>query len=474
MSRQSIGAIGVCAGVLLAGGASPTALGQSAELPGWRLVWSDEFSGTSVNSSRWNFENVAWPYNGELQYYSQQNATAQSGVLNIRAERRTVGNRNYVSARINTDNKFEQQYGRFEARMKVPYGQGFWPAFWLLPATNAWPPEIDIMEILGHQTSTVYMTQHWGTVDNVMSYGGNWTGPDFSAGFHRFAVEWSPSRVDWFVDGVLRFTTTSNFPHEPMYVVLNLAVGGFWPGNPTPSTVFPQSLLVDWVRVYQREAVLANPSFETTSAGVVSSWQLFGNAQSSTTAPTEGARSIRAFGVSGAGPHYSGAFQNLPASPGQVWQAAAHLRHLSTDPLAGSSFVDLKIEWYNRTNQLISTALVTGLTSASPTNTTIPVSVQATAPAGAASARIAVVYAQPSAGSGSVYFDQVNFGYLSPAPISVCLSDFNGSGISDIQDIFDFLNSWFASAPLADFNESQTITIQDIFDFLNRWFQGCP
>ncbi|MBY0311624.1 MAG: glycoside hydrolase family 16 protein [Phycisphaerales bacterium] len=450
------------------------AIAQQPSVPGYRLVWTEEFSGSTVSPTRWNFENVAWPYNGEAQFYLPQNASASGGLLRIRAERQTFGGRQYTSARINTDNKFEQQFGRFEARMKVPAGRGYWPAFWLLPASGAWPPEIDVMEILGHQTSTVYMTQHFGPTSAPANNGGSFTGPDFAADFHDFAVEWSPSRIDWFVDGVLRFSTTTNVPQEPMYVVLNLAVGGFWPGYPDASTVFPQNMLVDWVRVYSRDEPLANPSFETLNASAPASWQLFGNAQSSTTGATTGTRSVRAFGVGGAGPHYSGAFQSLPASPGQVWRATANLRHLASDRLAGASFVDLKIEWYNRSNQLILANLVTALNPSSPTDTTVPAVVQATAPPNTASARIAIVYAQPGVGSGSVYVDDATFGYIFPAQTTVCVADVNNSGTLDIVDVFEFLNAWFSVAPIADFNRSGDITVQDIFDFLNTWFQGCP
>lgn len=462
-------ACALLAGVSLAA----LAIAQQPSVPGYRLVWSEEFSGSSVSNSRWNFENIAWPHNGEAQYYLPQNASASGGLLRIRAERQSFGGRAYTSARINTDNKFELQFGRFEARMKVPAGRGYWPAFWLLPASGAWPPEIDVMEILGHQTSTVYMTQHFGPTNAPANYGGSYTGPDFAADFHNYAIEWSPNRIDWFVDGVFRFTTNTNVPQEPMYVVLNLAVGGFWPGYPDASTVFPQNMLVDWVRVYARDAAFENPSFETLNAGAPALWNLFGNAQSSTTGATTGTRSVRATGTGGAGPHYSGAFQTLPASPGQVWRASAKLRHLASDRLTGSSFVDLKIEWYNRSNQLILSNLVTGLNTSSPTDTNIPASVQATAPANTASARIAIVYAQPGAGSGSVYFDDATFGYISPAAITVCVADIDNSGVLDIIDLFQFLNDWFGLASTADFNRSGDITTQDIFDFLNSWFQGC-
>jgi beta-glucanase (GH16 family) len=306
---------------------------QSPELPGWRLVWSEEFTGTSLNPGVWNSENVAWPYNAEQQFYLPQQATVASSTLNIKAERRNHGGRAYVSARINTAGKFEQQYGRFEARMKVPAGQGFWPAFWLLPATGAWPPEIDIMEHIGGVPNRIYLTHHWGTVSNVMSHGTQYHGPDFTLGYHNYAVEWGPHRVDWFIDGVQRFTTTANFPREPMYIILNMAVGGTLPGNPNASTPFPASTLVDWVRVYQRDIPLDNPGFENgVSGGAAAGWQSFGNTQVAAGAARTGALGLRVFGSGGSGPYYAGVFQNFPASPGQVWRGTACLRHPGAVP----------------------------------------------------------------------------------------------------------------------------------------------
>jgi beta-glucanase (GH16 family) len=450
------------------------ACAQSAQIPGWRLVWNEEFSGTALNTSRWFRENIAWPYNNELQYYLPQQATVAGGRLDIKAEQRFFGGRNYVSARINTRPSFTQQYGRFEARMRVPAGQGYWPAFWLLPETDQWPPEIDIMETVGSLPSTVYMTHHWGTVSNVMSNGITWAGPDFTAGYHRFAVEWSPSRVDWIVDGVVRFSTTGNFPHEPMYIILNMAVGGNLPGNPNASTPFPRSTLVDWVRVYWRDTPLANPGFETNlTNGTPQSWQLFGNAQSSTAWAAEGTRSVRLFGTTGSGPFYSGVFQNLPAAPRQNWSATASLRQLAGSQLTGANFVDFKIEWYDRFGGSLGSSITTAVTPTSPVGTTINAAVSGTAPPNTATARLAVVFAQPSTGAGAVHVDNLAFTFSSPPTQPICPGDFNGRDGISTQDIFDFLVAWFAIDPFADINEADGVTTQDIFDFLARWFQGC-
>jgi beta-glucanase (GH16 family) len=454
---------------------TPPASAQSPEIPGWRLVWADEFQGTALDAARWNAESVAWPYNNELEYYLPQQATVQGGVLNIRAERRSFGGRNYVSARINTLGHFSQQYGRFEARMMLPAGQGYWPAFWLLPASQAWPPELDIMELVGSQPSTVYLTQHWGTSANVMSNGTTYTGPDDTTAYHRFAIEWSPTRIDWLVDGVVRFSTTSNIPQEPMYVLLNLAVGGNLPGNPTAATVFPKSMLVDWVRVYLRDSALINPGFEDAGAGTpLAGWQAFGNAQQSTSLPHSGAKCVRFFGIPGGGPYYSGVFQDLPASPGQVWSASVFAEHAAASRLVAGNQVFLKIEWNNSAGQQISFQQTLALSDTSPTDTPIPTSMQATAPAGTATARVTLILVQTGTGSGSAFLDDVTFGYTFPARVAPCIADFNGVDGANVQDVFEFLAAWFASDPRADFNEQGGITVQDIFAFLTFWFRGCP
>lgn len=154
---------------------------------------------------------------------------------------------------MTTLGKFSQEYGRFEIRCRVPKGKGMWPAFWLLPDPKGWPPEIDVLEILGHEPNKVYLTQHYRDAQGKhQSHGGSWSGPDFSAGFHDYAVEWSPRRIVWFVDGVERFRSEDAVPSGKMYLLLNLAVGGSWPGAPDAQTKFPAVLAVDYVRVYQK------------------------------------------------------------------------------------------------------------------------------------------------------------------------------------------------------------------------------
>jgi beta-glucanase (GH16 family) len=233
------------------------------------LVWSDEFDGSSLNTQNWTYEvNGNGGGNNELQYYtnSPKNLQVSDGTLKIIALKESYLGKSYTSARIVTKNKGDWKYGRIEARLKMPYGQGIWPAFWMMPTSNVyggWPKsgEIDIMEYLGHETNKVYGTIHYGPAWPNNQHSGSYymlgNGNNFSDDFHVFAVEWEENVIRWYVDDKLYFTRTpsSISPYDwpfdqEFFVILNLAVGGNWPGNPDATTVFPQTYEVDYVRVY--------------------------------------------------------------------------------------------------------------------------------------------------------------------------------------------------------------------------------
>lgn len=232
----------------------------------WSLMWSDEFSGNTLNTNNWNFDigtgNWGWG-NNELQYYtnSNQNLFLANGLLHIMAKQQAFGTSNYTSARINSSNKFNFTYGRIEARIKLPMGQGLWPAFWLLGQNInevSWPAcgEIDVME---HVNNNDYIngTLHWN--QNGHQYNGSTASFDPEA-FHQYMIEWDENKIQWFIDGISFKTmniTSNNMSafHQPFFVILNLAVGGLWPGSPDNTTVFPSEMLVDYVRYYQPEIV---------------------------------------------------------------------------------------------------------------------------------------------------------------------------------------------------------------------------
>jgi beta-glucanase (GH16 family) len=246
----------------------------------WKLVWSDEFdgpNGSPVDSTKWGFDTGGGGWgNNELETYTSrtENASREGGMLVIKAIKETFRGsdnitRDYTSARLLTRNKFTQAYGRIEARIKVPYGQGIWPAFWMLGdniGTAGWPNcgEIDIMENIGREPSIVHGTVHGPGYSGDKGVGAAYTlsgGKKFSDDFHTFAVEWEPNVLRWYVDGLLYKTITPNDPNiagkswvfdHPFFIILNVAVGGYWPLYPDATTVFPQQMLVDYVRVYQR------------------------------------------------------------------------------------------------------------------------------------------------------------------------------------------------------------------------------
>jgi len=251
---------------------SATALAAPASDVGiLATTFDDEFNapaGTPVDGSKWNMETGDNVNNHERQYYTNSTSNAVhdgQGNLVITARRENPGNYNcwygrceYTSARLNTSGKFSQAYGSFETRMKMSRGQGMWPAFWLLGGGN-WPNdgEIDIMENVGFEPNTVHGTIHGPGYSGSGGIGAGYSiGSPFADGFHTFRLEWSPNLLVWKVDGNTYETRTPAdlggrtwvFNHN-FFIILNLAVGGYWPGDPDSSTPMPNTLTVDYVRV---------------------------------------------------------------------------------------------------------------------------------------------------------------------------------------------------------------------------------
>ena len=250
--------------------------------PSCPLLWSDEFDGAAVDTSKWVFETGAGGWgNNELEYYTgrTENARVESGSLVIEARAESYGGSNYTSARMKTQGRYSNKYGRIEARMKLPYGQGIWPAFWMLGdsiSTVGWPAcgEIDIMEMIGggeNRDDTTYGTAHWDSGGHAM-YGGSTELPDprvFAEEYHIFGIEWDATQIRWFLDGV-QFHVIDITPadlselQENAFILLNLAVGGNWPGVPDGTTVFPQKMYVDYVRWYGCALPTSTPTFTRT------------------------------------------------------------------------------------------------------------------------------------------------------------------------------------------------------------------
>ncbi len=239
---------------------------------GYNRIWQDEFLGASVNSANWTFEtgdgcpnNCGWG-NNELEYYRPENGWVADSVLTIEARKENYGTRNYTSARMISRNKFSFQYGRVDIRALLPLGQGIWPALWTLGnniGTVGWPQcgEVDIMEMVGgsgHE-NTVYGTAHWDNNNSHAQYG---TAKTLASGtyadeYHVFSIVWDETSIKWYVNNV-QFNEIDITPaemsefHQPYFFVMNVAVGGTWPGNPNSFTVFPQQMKIDYIRVFQK------------------------------------------------------------------------------------------------------------------------------------------------------------------------------------------------------------------------------
>jgi len=257
------------------GGSGEIPLGQGyfspEEYDGYSRIWEDEFTGTSVNSSNWTFEtgdgcpyNCGWG-NNELEYYRAENAWVADDVLTIEARKENYSGRSYTSARMISKNKFSFQYGRVDIRAVLPKGQGIWPALWMLGnniSTVGWPAcgETDIMEMVGGngREKTVHGTCHWD-VNGHAQYGLGYAKPSgtFADEYHVFSIIWDESKIEWFVNNIkyceLNITSAdmSEF-HQPNFFIMNVAVGGTWPGEPNSFTVFPQQMKVDYIRVFQK------------------------------------------------------------------------------------------------------------------------------------------------------------------------------------------------------------------------------
>ncbi len=245
---------------------------SGAPLGNWNIVWSDEFDGNALNPKVWTFDigngSGGWG-NNELEYYTSrpQNAYVTNGALHIVAQQESVNAFNYTSARLKSQNLLSQQYGRIEFRAKLPQGVGFWPALWLL-GTNitsvGWPAcgEIDIMENNGSQPTNVQGSIHFGSMATEV-----YTLPGESVtNFHNYLLEWTTNAMLWYVDGLLYQTqtnwwsSTGPYPapfNQPFFLIMNLAVGGNYVGNPgenaiNAGAVFPNEMQVDYVRIYQQ------------------------------------------------------------------------------------------------------------------------------------------------------------------------------------------------------------------------------
>ena len=239
---------------------------NDSPIAGYVKIWGDEFDGTELNTICWTAENTVGA-NQEQQYYSdrKENVRVEDGCLVIEAHKESLDGRDYTSGRINSSGKIQFKYGYLEARMMLPKGRGTWPAFWMLGTQSVWPAcgEIDIMEFVGYQPTTVHGTIHTGKYNHMIGTqkGTNTEVPTVTDEYHTYTLDWTPENITISVDDTAYFSFDNDgagdpgtWPFDqPFYIILNVAFGGGWGGaQGVDYSVLPCDMQVDWVRVYQK------------------------------------------------------------------------------------------------------------------------------------------------------------------------------------------------------------------------------
>ncbi|QDT67624.1 Beta-glucanase precursor [Planctomycetes bacterium MalM25] len=425
------------------------ALGLDPNISGWDRVWVDPFNGSSVNTGRWEVADREFSPNNELQYYHPDQVSVGNGQLTITASNQPLGAQPYRSGLIRTWQ--EHRYGRWEVRADLPFGKGMWPAIWLLPrdlGTAPWPTggEIDIMENVGNDTFFVKGSYHynWTPGSPITSNADYRTGEDFAAGMHDYAVEWDPDQLRFYVDDNLYHVVDNPIqPQEqPMSLIINLAVGGDWPGSPDGSTQFPQTFDIDHAIYWTRdETELINPDFDRSGWGL-NGWDVFGNEIDNVTAQTEaaldGTHALKLFGQFNGSQNYSGVAQGIAVTPGQDIVAEANAFVRSEDSIfATDNEVLMKLEYYRVFDGLHGGADFLG-------EEVLPIADGSTVedvwashqiigvvPDDAVEARVSFLFNQPGTAGGAVHVDAVSLLATDPIPLS---GDYNGDGVVDAAD----------------------------------------
>ncbi|WP_200761672.1 glycoside hydrolase family 16 protein [Poriferisphaera corsica] len=387
----------------------------------WELTWSDEFTGSAINTNQWHVENRGYWNNNELQYYLPRQVSVSTGQLLIKSENISVAGypHPYISGRVQT--KYTQKFGRFEVRAKLPSTKGIWPAIWLLPASTPWPSggEIDIMEAGGSQPFRVTQAYHWGANYDQRQYVSNetWGSTPWPDEFHTFAAEWEPNEIRYYVDNNHVYTVNSSMApisNTPMNLILNTAVGGWFDGNPDNSTQFPQTFAIDYVRMYQKSApqthALLNAAFEEDANG----WNLSGNAYIQThntnTNPQsiafegEGGAALKLFGYSNT--HVT---QNLiDITPNETVTLSARVRTNADDTINNTqNYVGMFINFYDRYDQKVGEKWVKIAENGMVEDQWLEQWITATAPEDAVSMEVGFNFLQPNNEGGAVWIDHI-------------------------------------------------------------------
>jgi len=481
-------------------GAAAVSLGLiagAASAQNYELVWSDEFEGTALNTDSWDVQiGTGQAYglpdgwgNQELQYYTNfpENIVVSDGTLKINALENSFGGKDYTSARIRTAGNHDFLYGRFEGRIKLPSTPGIWPAFWMLPTDTPYgiwaaSGELDIMESV-NIADRIYGTAHFGfpSPGNTASGTSVVTGEDFSDDFHVYAIEWEPDEVRWYLDGQLYYTLTSSTwfssnasgnnraPFDvDFHLLLNVAVGGQFPGSPNGSSVFPQTMEIDWVRVFQSvQAPFAGAPMPIPGQIEAEDFDAGNNGQSyndSDSGNNGGAYRDTDVDIE---PTAGGGF-NVGWIDGGEWleytvdvaQAGTYdlTARVASESTGGSFRIDRDGEALTGNVQVPITG---GWQNWSTVSTTIDLE------AGEQVLRFFNILPDPF----RYNLDWIRF----DAQDTACApADLNGDGSVSFPDVSVFLGAFAAGDLAADFNGDGSVSFPDVSAFLNEFSQGCP
>ena len=410
---------------------------------GYTLTWHDDFDATNLDATKWTISTSFNNANNELEHYVTNDVYVTNGHLVLESDAIVAnGQTNYTSGKVTGYNKFNQLYGWFEWNGQIPNGQGIWPAYWMLNYVT-WPPEIDVMETIGTESYCNTMSLHWGPLPAGCTQPENCghtenlqycSGTDYSAGFHTYAVDWEPGGCSYYIDGVRRYVAgyLGNCTNT-MYLIMNTAVGGNWPGSPNSTTPFPCYNLIDYVHVYTPifgRYPLSNSGFENgASVYDFNDWNTYGkeNIQSDPIVANarSGNRAVQIWGQYTGQVNSSGIYQDLWAFGGETWQASVWARNRPNDIPQGGNLASLKLEFWDNAGNLLAHTVQTILTNTSPTNYN-QYMVSGVAPFATSRARLVMEYTQTNNGGGSVNFDDASLGLLLPAPNGLTNGGFEG------------------------------------------------
>lgn len=419
---------------------------QIPERSGYDAAWSDEFDGTSLDSTKWNPANTFVTTNNSLQDYLPQQVTVESGNMVITSDNVFSRGRNYRSGLVSSTAL--QKYGRWDIRAKLPTSKGMWPAIWLL-SDGLWPSEgeIDIMENRGDEPFKTSSAFHYGTnppFNHNFRYQEQTTVRDGSTvnyhnGFHTYSVEWDPNQIRFYVDDVHHWTVRDSDVDGflssdvgEMRLIINTAIGGNFLDNPDSSTQWPQRFEVDYVHAYTKSAtgpVLSfdNGNFEA-QGGSMAEWTTFGNAIGNISTGNEriqeGDEALKLFGQFDGGENFSGIEQGLSVEAGELLIASLDAFIADADSLDGANEAFLKIDYYSNEYGLFgsdeylgSDSILIG-NSGSLTEVWNNFEPESLVPEGAVEARLAIVFAQRDNAGGAIFVDNVSFSVAVPEPAS--------------------------------------------------------